>query len=120
MEPTGSEHRASASERGAERPRRRPGAERARSGAVAEPSGWKQPVSSGTLITVAPTGAETAKADVPALPVTVEEIAATARDCQAVGASVIHIHVRDADARPTLDLGHVREVVAAVRESTDL
>jgi 3-keto-5-aminohexanoate cleavage enzyme len=77
-------------------------------------------VTSGTLITVAPTGAETAKADVPALPVSVEEIAATARDCQAVGASVIHLHIRDAETQPTLDLGYVREVVAAVRESTDL
>jgi uncharacterized protein (DUF849 family) len=77
-------------------------------------------VTAGTLITVAPTGAESAKADVPALPVSVEEIAATARDCQAVGAAVIHLHIRDAEARPTLDLGHVREVVAAVRESTDL
>jgi 3-keto-5-aminohexanoate cleavage enzyme len=77
-------------------------------------------VSSGTLITVAPTGAESAKTDVPALPVTVEEIVATARDCQAVGASVIHLHIRDADARPTLDLGYVREVVAGVRESGDL
>ena len=74
----------------------------------------------GTLITVAPTGAESAKADVPNLPVTVEELVATAKDCQAVGASVVHIHVRDRDARPTLDLGYVREVVAAVRGSTDL
>jgi 3-keto-5-aminohexanoate cleavage enzyme len=73
-----------------------------------------------TLITVAPTGAESAKADVPALPVTVEEVAATARDCQAVGAAVIHLHVRDTDSRPTLDLGRVREVVAAVRQSSDL
>jgi uncharacterized protein (DUF849 family) len=72
------------------------------------------------LITVAPTGAESAKADVPALPVSVEEVAATARDCQAVGASVIHLHVRDAETRPTLDLPRVREVVAAVREATDL
>jgi 3-keto-5-aminohexanoate cleavage enzyme len=77
-------------------------------------------VTTGTLITVAPTGAESAKADVPRLPVTVEELVATAKDCQAVGASVIHIHVRDADARPTLDLGYVREVVTAVREATDL
>ena len=77
-------------------------------------------MSAGTLITVAPTGAETAKADVPALPVTVEEIVAAARDCQAVGASVVHLHIRDAEARPTLDLGRVREVVAGVRESTDL
>jgi len=77
-------------------------------------------VTSGTLITVAPTGAESAKADVPALPVTVEEVVATARDCQAVGASVIHLHVRGTDTRPTLDLPRVREVVAAVREATDL
>lgn len=74
----------------------------------------------GTLITLAPTGAESAKADVPALPVTVEEVAATARDGQAVGAAVLHLHVRDADTRPTLDLPRVREVVAAVRESSDL
>ena len=77
-------------------------------------------MSTGTLITVAPTGAESAKADVPNLPVTVDELVATARDCQAVGAAVVHIHVRDGDARPTLDLGYVREVVTAVRESTDL
>lgn len=77
-------------------------------------------MSASTLITVAPTGAESAKADVPALPVTVEEVVATARDCRAVGAAVIHLHVRDTGTRPTLDLGRVREVVAAVRENTDL
>ena len=77
-------------------------------------------MTAGTLITVAPTGAESAKADVPNLPVTVEEVVATARDCEAVGASVIHLHVRGADTRPTLDLGRVREVVGAVREATDL
>jgi len=37
-------------------------------------------VSSGTLITLAPTGAESAKDDVPALPVTVEEVVATAQE----------------------------------------
>jgi 3-keto-5-aminohexanoate cleavage enzyme len=77
-------------------------------------------VTSGTLITLAPTGAESAKADVPALPVTVEEVVATARDCEAIGASVIHLHVRGEDTRPTLDLGRCREVVQAVREATDL
>ena len=76
--------------------------------------------SAGTLITVAPTGAESAKADVPALPVSVDEVVATARDCRAVGAAMIHLHVRDAQTRPTLDLPRVREVVAAVREATDL
>lgn len=74
----------------------------------------------GTLLTLAPTGAESAKADVPALPVSVDEVVATSRDCQALGAAVLHLHVRGTDTRPTLDLPRVREVVAAVRESTDL
>jgi 3-keto-5-aminohexanoate cleavage enzyme len=74
----------------------------------------------GTLITVAPTGAEVAKADAPALPVTLDELVSTARDCQAAGASVIHVHIRDDDAEPTLDIGRLRETVAALEEATDL
>jgi 3-keto-5-aminohexanoate cleavage enzyme len=77
-------------------------------------------MTSGTLITVAPTGAESAKSDVPALPVTLEELVTTAKECESVGASVIHIHIRDDQAQPTLDLGRLTETVAAVRESTSL
>jgi 3-keto-5-aminohexanoate cleavage enzyme len=73
-----------------------------------------------TMITVAPTGAESAKADVPALPVTLEELVRTARACADIGASVVHVHIRDAETRPTLDLGRLRETVAALREATDL
>ena len=73
-----------------------------------------------TLITVAPTGAEVSKEDVPALPVTLDELVATAKECQAVGASVVHVHIRDGDARPTLDLGRLRATVEALRDSTDL
>jgi 3-keto-5-aminohexanoate cleavage enzyme len=73
-----------------------------------------------TLITVAPTGAESDKAAVPALPVTLDELVATAVDCQGAGAAVIHVHIRDAAARPTLDLGRLRETVRALREHTDL
>ena len=51
----------------------------------------------GTLITVAPTGAEHAKADLPQLPTTLEELTDTARRCEAAGASVIHLHLRDAE-----------------------
>jgi uncharacterized protein (DUF849 family) len=74
----------------------------------------------GTLITVAPTGAEAVKAEVPALPVTMDELVGTARDCQSAGASVIHVHLRDEQARPTLDLGRLRAAVSALREATDL
>ncbi|MEN3358423.1 MAG: 3-keto-5-aminohexanoate cleavage enzyme [Mycobacteriales bacterium] len=73
-----------------------------------------------TLITVAPTGAESAKAEVPALPVTLDELVDTARSCAAAGAGVIHVHIRDAAARPTLDLGRLRATVATLRVETDL
>jgi 3-keto-5-aminohexanoate cleavage enzyme len=74
----------------------------------------------GTLITVAPTGAESGKAAVPALPVTLDELVATAKECEALGAAVIHVHIRDDAAQPTLDPGRLRATVAALRESTDL
>ncbi|BCJ71367.1 3-keto-5-aminohexanoate cleavage enzyme [Catellatospora sp. IY07-71] len=77
-------------------------------------------MTNGTLITVAPTGAESAKADVPALPVTLDELVATAKECEAVGASVIHVHIRDEHAQPSLDPIRLRETVAALRSSTDL
>ncbi len=72
------------------------------------------------MITVAPTGAETAKADAPSLPVTLEELVRTARACADIGASVVHVHIRDAETRPTLDLGRLTETVAALREATGL
>jgi uncharacterized protein (DUF849 family) len=73
-----------------------------------------------TLITVAPTGAETAKADAPALPVTLTELVETARTCEAAGASLIHVHIRDEEGRPTLDVARLRDTVAALREATSL
>jgi uncharacterized protein (DUF849 family) len=74
----------------------------------------------GTLITVAATGAEADKARVPALPVTLGELTDTAVRCQRAGAAVIHVHIRDDDAKPTLDVGRLKNTVAALRESTDL
>ena len=73
-----------------------------------------------TLITVAPTGAETAKSDAPGLPVTLEELVGTAKACEAAGAGLVHVHIRDEDARPTLDLGRLRATVQALREQTSL
>ena len=73
-----------------------------------------------TLITVAPTGAELSKSDVPQLPTTVDELVETARRCESAGAAMIHLHIRDAEHRPTLDGGLLRESVDAIREATDL
>ncbi len=74
----------------------------------------------GTLITVAPTGAEVEKDAVPALPVTLDELVATAMACQQAGAAVIHVHIRDDAAKPTLDVGRLVDTVQALRGATDL
>jgi len=73
-----------------------------------------------TLITVAPTGAEAEKAAVPGLPVTLNELLITAKECEAAGAAVIHVHIRDEATRPTLDRRRLADTVAALREGTDL
>jgi uncharacterized protein (DUF849 family) len=72
------------------------------------------------LITVAPTGAETSKQDCPQLPTTLEELVETARRCEAAGAAMIHVHIRDDDHRPTLDVKRLTETVDALHEATDL
>ncbi|MPZ62618.1 MAG: 3-keto-5-aminohexanoate cleavage protein [Propionibacteriales bacterium] len=78
------------------------------------------PTAHRTLITVAPTGAETAKADFPQLPTTLDEIVETARRCERARAAMIHVHIRDADHRPTLDLARLRDTVEALRAETSL
>jgi 3-keto-5-aminohexanoate cleavage enzyme len=74
----------------------------------------------GTLITVAPTGAETAKSQCPQLPTTLAELVETAKRCEASGAGMIHVHIRDDEHRPTLELSRLRDTVAALREQTTL
>jgi len=72
------------------------------------------------IITVAGVGAETTKEAQPALPVTAVEIGADAARCTEAGASMFHLHVRDANADPT----QAREVFAAaieeIRKRTDI
>ena len=71
-----------------------------------------------TLITVAPTGAEVSKSAL--LPVTLDELVAAAQECEAAGAAVVHVHIRDDDALPSLDLTRLRDTVQALRQETDL
>ena len=54
------------------------------------------------------------------MPVTLKELVQTGVDCQAAGAAVIHVHIRDDDAQATLDPKRLHDTVAALRESTDL
>ena len=74
----------------------------------------------GTLITVAATGAEAEKVSVPALPVTLDELTGTAAACEAAGAAVIHVHIRDDEAKPTLDVARLKDTVAALRAKSGL
>src|ERR1700745_1805710 len=75
----------------------------------------KPPVGSGTtLTTAAPTGAEADKEQHPGLPVTLNELVNTARECEAAGASVIHVHIRDDHTQPTLDLSRLKETAQAL------
>jgi 3-keto-5-aminohexanoate cleavage enzyme len=68
------------------------------------------------IINAALTGMVPTKVDNPALPVTPSEIAQDAWECVENGASVVHLHARDDDGRPTYRKGVYAEIVSAVRE----
>lgn len=67
------------------------------------------------ILTVAPNGARKTRQDHPAVPISPAELAATAKACLAAGAAMIHLHVRDAEQKHSLDVGAYREAIAAVR-----
>lgn len=68
------------------------------------------------IITVAPTGPIATKADNAHLPTTPEEIANDVHAAYQAGAAVAHIHLRDADQRPTADIGVARRVMDLIEE----
>lgn len=68
------------------------------------------------VITVAPTGPIATKADNTHLPTSPEEIANDVHAAYRAGASVAHIHLRDAQQRPTADLGIARRVMDLIQE----
>ena len=53
------------------------------------------------IITCAITGAETTRERQPHLPITPEEQALAAAEAVAAGASIIHLHVREDDGKPS-------------------
>ena len=72
------------------------------------------------MITCAVTGAETTRADHPALPVTPDEIAVAAAEAREAGAAILHLHVRDANGEPTQDPAVFAEAIGKTRARTDL
>ena len=72
------------------------------------------------IITAALVGAEVMKEDTAHLPVTAEEIAAQAEEVRKAGASIVHIHVRDEDGRPSQDRILYQEAIEKIQKRTDL
>ena len=51
---------------------------------------------------------------------TPQEIAIAAEECAKAGASIVHLHAREADGTPTQDRETYREIIAAIRERCDV
>ena len=68
------------------------------------------------IITCAITGNIVKPEQHPALPVTPAQIADASLEAAEAGAAVVHIHVRDpATGKPSMELGHYREVMERIR-----
>ncbi|MEY8879618.1 MAG: 3-keto-5-aminohexanoate cleavage protein [Leptothrix sp. (in: b-proteobacteria)] len=66
------------------------------------------------IITVAPNGAHKQADAHPALPLTPQALAAETRRCLDAGAAMLHLHIRDADGRHSLDVDGYRAALRAV------
>ena len=69
------------------------------------------------VIGVAPNGARKTRRDHPALPITPQELADFAAACREAGASMLHLHVRNADGGHSLAASDYRPAVEAVRRA---
>ena len=72
------------------------------------------------ILTAAIVGAETTRAQTPYLPITPDEIGEEAARCVSVGASVIHLHVRDEAGNPSQDRERFRAAIAAIRRRCEV
>lgn len=73
-----------------------------------------------TIITVAPTGSWTTKKNNPNIPFTPEEIAEDVYQSWKAGAAIAHLHMRDDNGNPTMDLALFRETVKLIRGRCDI
>ncbi|MFN4140500.1 3-keto-5-aminohexanoate cleavage protein [Aestuariivirga sp.] len=69
------------------------------------------------FLAVAPNGARKTKSDHPRLPLSAAELADCAAACREGGACMIHLHVRDAAGRHSLDIDAYREATRAIRSA---
>jgi 3-keto-5-aminohexanoate cleavage enzyme len=67
------------------------------------------------IITCAITGAETTREKQPGLPITPAEQAIAAQEAVKAGASIIHLHVREDDGKPSQRVDRFEESIRAIR-----
>jgi 3-keto-5-aminohexanoate cleavage enzyme len=72
------------------------------------------------VVTAALTGPIAMKKDNPALPTTPQEIADQATRAYNAGAAVVHVHLRDAQERPTADLDIAQKTMDLIREQSPI
>jgi 3-keto-5-aminohexanoate cleavage enzyme len=70
------------------------------------------------IVTVALTGAVPTKERYKRLPVTPQEIAEDALACEEAGASIVHIHMRDQNGKPTQDRELFAKTIQLIRQSS--
>lgn len=69
------------------------------------------------MLLSAPNGARRTSRDHPALPMSAQELALCAAECQDAGAVLLHLHVRDQDGQHILDAEAYQTATAAIRKT---
>jgi 3-keto-5-aminohexanoate cleavage enzyme len=72
------------------------------------------------IITVAAVGAELTREEQPNLPVSPDDVGRDAERCAAAGASIYHLHVRDPNGAPTMNVDAFAAATAEIQKRTDL
>ena len=72
------------------------------------------------IITIAPNGSLPTKEMTPHVPITPDEMVADIKRCYDAGASVCHIHARDAEQKSCHDPEYFKAVVSGVKASTNM
>ena len=71
------------------------------------------------IVTIAPVGAEVTRDNHPGVPYTPAEIATASLEAVRAGASVVHLHAREPDGRPSGDARLFTEAIEAIRSAAD-
>ncbi|MCV6576512.1 MAG: 3-keto-5-aminohexanoate cleavage protein [Cohaesibacter sp.] len=69
------------------------------------------------LLAISASNPNSTKVHHPAIPLSLQESVACARQCQAAGGSLYHLIIRDEDAKPTLQSERVKEVFAHIEQA---